>query len=58
VAGTTISGPGDDPMRIARIGDDYVELLPGKGRADLAQVLRRKWQRRRGTGPGGGAEAR
>jgi peptidoglycan/xylan/chitin deacetylase (PgdA/CDA1 family) len=58
VLGTTISGPGDDPMRIARIGDDYVELLPGKGRADLAQVLRRKWQRRRGTGPGGGAEAR
>ena len=47
VPGTPISMPGGDPMNIARIGEDYVELLPGRGRADLAQVLRRKWQRRR-----------
>jgi peptidoglycan/xylan/chitin deacetylase (PgdA/CDA1 family) len=47
VPGTPITLTGGDPMRIARIGEDYVELLPGRGRADLGQVLRRKWQRRR-----------
>ena len=47
VPGTPISMPGGDPMNIARIGEDYVELLPGRGRADLSQVLRRKWRRRR-----------
>ncbi len=46
VPGTPITVPGDDPMNIARIGEDYVELLPGRGRADLGSVLRRKWQRR------------
>ena len=40
---------GGDPMRIAhRRG--HLELLPGRGRADLGQVLRRKWQRRRREG--------
>ena len=38
--------PGGDPQAIARIGEDYVELLPGRGRADLLSVLRRKWARR------------
>jgi peptidoglycan/xylan/chitin deacetylase (PgdA/CDA1 family) len=47
VPGTPITLTGGDPMRIARIGEDYVELLPGRGRADLGQVLRRKWRRRR-----------
>jgi hypothetical protein len=47
VPGTPITLTGGDPMRIARIGEDYVELLPGRGRADLGQVLRGKWQRRR-----------
>jgi len=47
VPGTPISMPGGDPMNIARIGDDYVELLPGRGRTDLATLLRRKWKRRR-----------
>jgi peptidoglycan/xylan/chitin deacetylase (PgdA/CDA1 family) len=46
VPGVPITGPGGDPHRIARIGEDYVELLPGKGRADLSAVLRRKWSRR------------
>jgi peptidoglycan/xylan/chitin deacetylase (PgdA/CDA1 family) len=46
VPGTPITLTGGDPMRIARIGEDYVELLPGRGRADLGQVLRQKWQRR------------
>jgi peptidoglycan/xylan/chitin deacetylase (PgdA/CDA1 family) len=50
VRGTPITLTGGDPMDIARIGDDYVELLPGKGRADLSSILRRKWRRRlRGT---------
>ena len=47
VPGTPITLPGGDPMSIARIGEDYVELLPGRGRADLGAILRRKWQRRR-----------
>ena len=50
VPGTPITMTGGDPMRIARIGEDDVELLPGRGRADLGQVLRRKWQRRRREG--------
>ena len=47
VRGTPITLAGGDPMNIARIGEDYVELLPGKGRADLSSILRRKWERRR-----------
>jgi len=50
VPGTAITPPGGDPLAIARIGEDYVELLPGKGRARLASVLRRKWARRRRGG--------
>ena len=46
VPGVPITPPGGDPHRIARIGEDYVELLPGEGRADLAAVLKRKWSRR------------
>jgi peptidoglycan/xylan/chitin deacetylase (PgdA/CDA1 family) len=47
VRGTPITLSGGDAMDIARIGEDYVELLPGKGRADLSSILRRKWERRR-----------
>jgi peptidoglycan/xylan/chitin deacetylase (PgdA/CDA1 family) len=47
VAGVPITLPGGDPHAIARIGEDYLELLPGRGRADLTTILRRKWQRRR-----------
>lgn len=46
VPGTPLTLAGGDPMTIARVGDDYVELLPGRGRARLASILRRKWQRR------------
>src|SRR5262249_9652756 len=46
VPGTPITRPGDDPMSIARIGEADRALPPGRGRADLASVLRRKWQRR------------
>jgi peptidoglycan/xylan/chitin deacetylase (PgdA/CDA1 family) len=48
VPGTAITRAGGDPRRIARIGEDYVELLPGKGRSSLTTILRRKWTRRFG----------
>ena len=48
VPGVPITMAGGDPYCIARIGEDYVELLPGEGRAALADVLRRKWRRRTG----------
>jgi peptidoglycan/xylan/chitin deacetylase (PgdA/CDA1 family) len=51
VRGTPISRAGSDPHQIARLGEDYVELLPGRGREDLASVLRRKWARRLRGGP-------
>jgi peptidoglycan/xylan/chitin deacetylase (PgdA/CDA1 family) len=50
VPGTPITRPGGDPRSIARIGEDYVELLPGQGRATLAEVVRLKWTRRFGGG--------
>jgi peptidoglycan/xylan/chitin deacetylase (PgdA/CDA1 family) len=46
VSGVVLTRTGGDPFRIARIGEDYVELLPGRGRATLSAVLRRKWRRR------------
>ncbi|HVO09966.1 MAG TPA: polysaccharide deacetylase family protein [Vicinamibacteria bacterium] len=48
VEGVPVTRPGGDLERLARIGEDFVELLPGRGRATLAQVLRRKWARRFG----------
>ncbi len=50
VPGVPITRPGGDLRRIARLGEDYVELLPGRGRATLTEVLRRKWGRRFGRG--------
>ena len=46
VPGVVLTRAGGDPQAIARIGDDYVERLPGRGRASLVAVLRRKWARR------------
>ncbi len=46
VPGVPVTRPGGDLRSIARIGEDYVELLPGRGRATLSEVLRRKWARR------------
>ena len=43
-----ITRAGGDLQQIARLGEDYVELLPGRGRTTLNQVLRRKWGRRFG----------
>jgi peptidoglycan/xylan/chitin deacetylase (PgdA/CDA1 family) len=50
VGGVPLTRRGDDPRRIARLGEDYVELLPGRGRSTLLNVLRRKWRRRFGGG--------
>ena len=52
VEGVPVTMPGGDLRAIARLGEDYLELLPGAGRASLAEVLRRKWSRRFG-GPRG-----
>lgn len=49
VKGVPLTPQGGDPHRIARIGEDYVELLPGRGRSDLTNVLRRKLRRRLGA---------
>lgn len=46
VPGVPITLPGGEPHAVARIGEDYLELLPGRGRASLASTLRRKWSRR------------
>ena len=46
VPGMPITLPAGDPHAIARIGEDYVELLPGEGRSGLASVLRSKLARR------------
>jgi len=50
VPGVPITRPGGDLRAIARLGEDYVGLLPGRGRDRLTRVLRRKWDRRRGKG--------
>jgi peptidoglycan/xylan/chitin deacetylase (PgdA/CDA1 family) len=48
VPGVPLTLSGGDPFRIARIGEDYVETLPGDGRVAVGDVLRRKWRRRFG----------
>lgn len=44
-AAPAISRPGCDPFAIARVGEDYVERLPGPGRRSLFSVLRQKMRR-------------
>jgi peptidoglycan/xylan/chitin deacetylase (PgdA/CDA1 family) len=46
VPGVPITRSGGDPHAIARVGEDYVELLPGRGRLTLSNILYRKWSRR------------
>jgi hypothetical protein len=48
VPGAPIARPGGDPLLVPRVGEDYVELLPGRGRARLSAVLLAKWARRFG----------
>jgi peptidoglycan/xylan/chitin deacetylase (PgdA/CDA1 family) len=55
VRGVPITRPGGDLRRIARLGEDYLALLPGKGRSTLRQVLQKKWGRRFGAGRAGQA---
>lgn len=43
--GPTISGPGADPFELARVGEDYVERLPGPGRRPLLSILGEKLRR-------------
>jgi peptidoglycan/xylan/chitin deacetylase (PgdA/CDA1 family) len=47
VTGVPITLAGGDLSAIARVGEDYVELLPGRGRTTLKAVLQQKWRRRR-----------
>ena len=49
VRGVPLTRAGGDLRQIARLGEDYVELLPGKGRGSLRALLRRKWTRRFGA---------
>lgn len=53
VKGSPLTLAGGDPHAIARIGEDYVELLPGRGRTDLTTILRRKLGRRLGAAASG-----
>jgi peptidoglycan/xylan/chitin deacetylase (PgdA/CDA1 family) len=46
-SGPRISRPGADPFGFARIGEDYVERLPGPGRRSLLSVLWAKLRRNR-----------
>ncbi len=46
VPGVPITPVGGDLTSIARLGEDYLELLPGSGRTTLNEILRRKWRRR------------
>jgi peptidoglycan/xylan/chitin deacetylase (PgdA/CDA1 family) len=50
ILGTPITLPGGDPHAVARISEDYLELLPGRGRLSIAHILGRKWSRRRKAG--------
>jgi peptidoglycan/xylan/chitin deacetylase (PgdA/CDA1 family) len=49
IPGVPITLFGGDPHAIARIGEDYVELLPGRGRANLSTILGNKLSRRLGS---------
>jgi peptidoglycan/xylan/chitin deacetylase (PgdA/CDA1 family) len=51
VEGTPITRAGGDLLAIARIGDDYIETLPGRGRRGVATLLARKVRRRLGGAP-------
>lgn len=44
-SGSAISGKGDDPFELARVGEDYVERLPGPNRRPLLSILNEKLRR-------------
>lgn len=49
LAGVPITLAGGNPHQIARVGEDYVELLPGRNRGNLKSILRLKLSRRLGS---------
>jgi peptidoglycan/xylan/chitin deacetylase (PgdA/CDA1 family) len=46
VPGTPVTLAGGDLTAIARVGEDYLERLPGRGQVSLTSILRSKWRRR------------
>lgn len=44
--GTPLNRPGTDPYRVARIKDDFIERLPGRGRRSLWSIMAEKAARR------------
>jgi hypothetical protein len=40
-----ISGPASEPFALARVGEDYLERLPGPKRRPLLSILREKLRR-------------
>ena len=44
VQGRGVNRPGDDPFHVARLLDDYIFRLPGRGRRSLASILAAKWR--------------
>lgn len=44
--GRRANRPGDDPLRIVRLKNDYIHRLPGEGRRSLARIMLYKVQRR------------
>lgn len=46
VPGVPVTLAGGDPTAIARVGEDFLERLPGRGQVSLGSVLRGKWRRR------------
>jgi hypothetical protein len=45
VGGRVANFVGGDPFETARIGEDFVPLLPGRGRANLSSVIRKKLEK-------------
>ncbi|MEZ5859527.1 MAG: polysaccharide deacetylase family protein [Geminicoccaceae bacterium] len=46
-----INRPGDDPLRIVRLKNDYIHRLPGAGRRSLGRIMLAKVHRRLTGGP-------
>lgn len=46
VPGVPVTLAGGDLSSIARVGEDYLERLPGRGQVTLGSILKSKWRRR------------
>lgn len=49
--GRAMPRPGSNPMRLARVKNDYLHRLPGQGRRSLASIMGDKLRRRQSGGP-------